>query len=1109
MTITAAFIRNYFVPANQEPDLLVLDAGRIYVPAPGIGDVIGEFTDDGQGGGIAAARAVNGMWGYINTRAEWIVAPTLDNARSFLDNELARFCDAGLWGFVNLAGERVIAAQYAEAQGFSHGLAAVKVSEGHWRYIDCQGRFAFDGVFAHVGKFSACGLAAAAPGEDQPWGYIDRQGQWAIAPQFYRAWAFSAGGTAPAGAIQEKWGLIDTGGHWIMPASRGFIRPFNDDGYAFFSGSGSGEEAQGYLDARGVKVISGQWVSHKMRAGVAKSGDRGFVNADGPMTFPVELRWVRKFDASGYALARTSDFAPGANAQPVAAVWGFAHRDGRFVPAPEDALEPLTLDGFIPDSECGTPLTPFLMRDGRIYLLDSEARTALAWQREDCAGGACAVLSDHAGRVLWRGAPCDALAGYPPFFVLPPESFLVPVDAFEQIPGYAASLLDEVERELHSFVERPGDAHWMAARTRRSCRLVRVYLSEPHNTEYDFLGPVRARASGVAHARIIAALEERFGPGDTDPDLAGAGERTDSIGWPVQLRHALATPHSSTDDANRLWIAIYVDNGSDDADAWFDIWMDCGPSLETLETASAVGIAQQEDTDDDDDDSDHDDDDDDDDNEQEDEVPAGTPYQQWTAAVKRRDYAIEEVPAELMDDILCDTALAHGSGALLYLPARWHTPERLESLIRKDVYTAVRIPPACMTAAGLALARSLYATDTDWQEADAAASKVPEYLNDYSIREVWGCLLDYEQCLRAVREHASLASMPRWLRTPELEAIALDNDIGDIRWLNKSDITPGLVRRALSDPETDAVRYIPAALLTTEMCLLAVRTEARALRSMAPALRTAEICAAALATDPYIVADVPEAVREAAATRLIDEDLGSSSALSEYRNFSKWHKLRAWIKSWQKDYQGAIADATLALQAIPDSADVHYILADAFRQTGEHDAAAREAFLVLSLDNDYSEEFDRNASTYWLRALAKRAVNHLDDATLLAQVAANPGALAGMPRWRVTREMVDLAVGADPATVAFVPKRLMTQPLYALALARKVKQFKQIPAAFKDEAFCLAAVRHSSFGLYYVPEARRTLALCIAAVRDSRTALDYVPAALVDEVARATGVRRS
>ncbi|NHZ62983.1 WG repeat-containing protein [Massilia genomosp. 1] len=873
---------------------------------------------------------------------------------------LARCCEGGLWGFVNLAGERVIAAQYTEAEGFSNGLAAVKVSDDQWRYIDCDGQFAFDGAFSHAGKFSACGLAAAAPGQDQPWGYIDRQGRWAIAPRFYRAWAFTAGGVAPAGASQRKWGLIDNGGHWITPASFEFIYPFNDDAYASFTDSGSDDEPGGYLDPRGVTVIGGKWVSKEMHAGVAVNGDRGFVTADGPLTFPVELRWVREFDDSGYALARTADFAPGPKAIPVATVWGFAQRDGRFVPAPENALEPLTLDGFIPDNESGTPLTPFLMRDGQIALLDSDARTVLHWQREVCAGGECAVLYDHAGTALWRAMPCDSLAVHAPFFVLPPESFLAPVDTFEQIPDFATAMLDDIECRLHELV----DSQAGTPRTTISHRLLRVYISEPHNTEYDFLGRVRSGTRGVARERIIAALEQRFGPSDTDPDLAGAGERADSIAWPVQLRQPLKTMHGAKVDANRLWIAIYCDDGSEDADAWFDIWMDCGPSIETLEMASAGTIAEQEDPDDDDDDDEIED-------TAEDDALAGTPCEQWIAAVKRRDYAIEEVRAELMDDVLCETALAHGSDALLYLSARWQTPERLASLVRKDVYSAIRIPPACMTAAALALARALYGTDPDWQEADAEASTVPPYLNDYSIRKVWGCLLDYEQCLRAVRERASLASIPRWLRTPELEAIALDNDIGDIRWLEKGDITADLVRQALSDPEANAVRYIPAALLSTEMCLLAVRTEATTLRSMAPELRTAEICAAALEKDRYILHDVPEAVREPAVTRLIDKDLRSSTAIREQRTFSKWHKLRAWIKLFQQDYQGAIADATQALRALPESDDAHYIIAYAFRETGQHDAAAREAFLVLSSDSDYREEFNHNASTAWLHPLAR------------------------------------------------------------------------------------------------------------------------------------------
>ncbi|UOD30280.1 WG repeat-containing protein [Massilia violaceinigra] len=1090
-------IRNYFHHAGADAELLLVADGHVIAPATPLLQV-GQFTNDGRGGMIAAAYTLDGQAGYIDAGGAWLAGPGMEHARAFSADGLARFCEGGLWGYVNLAGERVIAAQYEEAEGFSNGLAAVKVTDDEWRYIDQHGQFAFNGSFCGACEFDALGLAAVKQEEDQPWGYIDRQGQWAIEAQFYRAWPFTASGVAPASADEDEWGLIDSSGEWIVPASFNFIYPFNDDGYAYFRDRDSDDEADGYLDRHGIKVITGGFVSEEMHAGVALDGDRNFITADGPLTFPVNLSWVRPFDDSGYALVRSSDFAPGPGAVPAEPVWGFAHRDGRFVPVPPNALEPLTSGGWIPENEAGTPLTPFLMRDGQIHLFDSEARTTFIWRRENCAGGMRAVLHDHAGRPLWHAAPADALAIPAPFFNALPGSFLEGCDAFEQVPDLAISMLEEVEHKLHALAGGEDDVPAAQKQTRISRRVARVYVSEPHNTYYDFLLSYRAGDSSLAHSGIVTALEQRFGTADPDPDMARVDYSGVSLAWPVQLRQPLAAPPGARQDSNRMWIAVYCSEGDDDGDAWFDVWMDCGASIETLEVASAAGIAAQEA-----DPGEEDEDEEEEEEEQEDDeqqAAALSPYDEWMAEVSRSYHRIEDVPAELMDDALCDAALQQNCEALTHLPAHWQTAERLAGVIGNSVDSAMAVPPWCMTAAGLALARSLYSTNAAWQRADAALSTVPDVMNDYTMRKVWGCLLDPAICLRAVKAGVSLAYIPRWLHSPELITLALGKDIGNIRWIEKSGITADMARHAVSRHYASVVSYIPAAVMTAELWQLAVRTDPSTLRIMAPALRTPEVCAIALEQNENYLPDVPTAMREATVTLLIDSDPGSLDTRRDGRTASRWHHLRAWARLWNNDYHGAIADATLAVQAMPESAHPHYILAHALDEIGEHDAAMREAVLVLSLDSQYRMQFNEDGSIGWLRALAKRAVDEADDATLLAQLAANPGGLANIPRWRVTREMVDLAVGANVANVAFVPKRLMTSALYELALTQDIKRFVQVPTAFMTESLCLCAVKSLSFGLFLVPQSLRTLALCIAAVRHRSTALDHVPAALLDEV---------
>lgn len=585
-------IRNPRRAADEPPDLLVLHRGQVRQPVPALLQVLGEFCDDGDGGAIVAAVAVDGRHGYLNASGDWIVEPTLKDARSFGSDGLARFCDQGLWGYRNLKGAVVIAAQYEKAEAFNFGLAAVMIGNRQWRYIDTSGQFAFDGILLHAGPFTAAGLAVAF-GSTYKCGYIDRSGAWAIAPRFEWAAPFSPLGVAPVSENGELYGIINQQGKWVLAPCHSQIDAFNDDGLAYFQ-AGRGHE--GYLDANGVPVIRDMYkLSPTMRSGIAVLNNLRYVTARGPLAFDATLDWFGDFNPHGFALARARDAARGP-------VWGIARADATFAMAPADMLEPLTdKDHNIAGSQAGTPLVAFLARDGSIAMLDRDARVMFRLRARTGPNGSYAALYDDADRLLWQGPPCAALQLPQPYFCASAEALLVEVCSIDGLVPYAESMAAATHAKLHNIgallqavengeeetedayayttgyddVFNQDDAPDAGARLERSLRtrrrIFRSYLGEGENMSFEFLNDERHDMMMAMYARCVACLAAHFGPPSPDPDFAGAAPAPATQAWRI----------------GQLWLGIWADSEYGDGDSWQHIWLVCAPSKTTFDAAIA------------------------------------------------------------------------------------------------------------------------------------------------------------------------------------------------------------------------------------------------------------------------------------------------------------------------------------------------------------------------------------------------------------------------------------------------------------------------------------------------------------------------------------------
>lgn len=1101
--------------------VIVHGPGRASSPPEGL-QMVFRFSADGQGGWIAAAMADDGRWGYIDGEARWRTPPTLDSARSHSDDGMARFLQDGCWGFVNLAGEVVIPPQFEDTRPFHDGLCAVKVGPNAWRIIDREGRFACEDSFHDLSVFGADGLARAVVWKkdknQRRQGFVDRHGQWVIEPRFKAVEPFGEVPVTPASLDAETWGLIDTRGQWVLEPRYPRIDAFNSEELAFFDEPDAWDNGHGYLDTKGRVVVKGErHLSRYMACGLAASTYNGtdFLRADGTTLPTPPLAFGSHFRTEGhFAVARTA--ARRGDTSPT--TWGLLHTDGQLTPVGDPLLEPLTnSEGWLVDEQPDTPLVPFLTRDGQVAWIDRDG--AVVWRAT--YDGQHATLQDADGTLLWRSSAGDNCQPPRPFFEPPVTEHLEGIATLDGIAPLAQSMLAEAEARLHRLAagetlepenasdedddddddEEEDEDTVQAHRAVVVRRVMRTYISEEHNGPYEFLCGQLSDTVERARTAMVRALTEPYGTPDPDPEHAAPTQYSTShtLAWAVPLAQALPGDGGVLRETREQWLSLYKHADSGDGDAWWELWLMAAPSLDALETAQRArrqAIAQHSDAAGTDDDA----------TEGEESAPpqAERPLPQtreeWLQAVAQHSSTIADVPAPWCDDAMVDAALASDVEALAWVPATHQTPERLSAQIRRGAEIAANIPPQCMTAEGLALARELYAGQHEWDWRDERNSQLPTEWDRNSLYDLWGCLLTPELALRAVRAGAPLRALARWLRTDAVEQAALQADIYNISYIDKNRITPELAALAVRHDYGCLIEEIPPALITPALCLASARTNGLSLAKIPAPLRSVEVCVAALQDRSDVFPHVPEALRLEVTTRLIEDDLAQARKEGDAREGSHWHGTRAWVKLWAEDYEGALADAQRGRPEMRYEQHAHYVMASAHRAQGNQPAAALEASTVLSLDSTYRAQWDEAEDTRWLQVLAQGQTAAADDATLVAQLHTHPRTLADIPRERITHAMVDVALAADEDTVRFVPRRLMTPARYATALRQGVKAFAQIPPAMLSEEACIEHVRSGGWRLESVPQAQRTLTVCAWAVRSNDSAIEHVPDALRSQV---------
>lgn len=584
-------------PGYQEQALLIVHPDRAVAPAEGLSEVLG-FEADGRGGWIAAARTAHGWWGYIDGEGRWCKAATLQKACSFYGEDLAAFSEGGRWGFVDLSGEVAMAPVFQHAHPFRDGACTVQVDRRAWRIVDRHGLPLCDAFFGELGPLGAHGLARAAPSVapdgHRAFGFVDRQGQWVIEPRFRQVRSFGEADTAAASLDGVHYGLIDTAGRWVLPPRYACIDDFNADGLAFFAEAGAWDHGYGYLDTQGRVVIEGgRHLSRHMACAVAAHSDHGarfLTRGNQPLPGP-DWSYGTDFSADrGFAVVRTatpqdSGPAPGTPAA-APAVWGLLHPDGRFVPAPAHLLEPLTDgEGGLVAAQPGTPLVPFITRDGQMAFIDGEG--AEVW-RAHYDGQQVALLNAQGG-LLWRSGVRDLCWPPRPFFQAPFTDHLEGLQTLEGIVPLAQRLLARAQAPQTPPPDPLGEGPTDRSTEGSRCRVLHAYLSASHSGPYPFLAAQLRDATGHAFAALAQHLSARFGAPVRHPLNANAMAHPDGVGAALAWAVPQAQPHAAESTAAGTpagqWLTLCSQAQTCDGDAWWELWLEAVPRREAPPSA--------------------------------------------------------------------------------------------------------------------------------------------------------------------------------------------------------------------------------------------------------------------------------------------------------------------------------------------------------------------------------------------------------------------------------------------------------------------------------------------------------------------------------------------
>jgi hypothetical protein len=320
----------------------------------------------------------------------------------------------------------------------------------------------------------------------------------------------------------------------------------------------------------------------------------------------------------------------------------------------------------------------------------------------------------------------------------------------------------------------------------------------------------------------------------------------------------------------------------------------------------------------------------------------------------------------------------------------------------------------------------LWVAEGSVQFMDAADNRVSEVLTtDYWPR--------FEPIISfALRQNGqALRYVPKALRTEELCRIAVAQDGWALAHIPKTLWTEDLCRIAVAQ-NGKALMYVPKTLWTEDLCRIAVAQNGEALYYVSQKLRTEDLCKVAVAQYGRVLRYVPEALRTEELCRI------------------------------------SVAQDGRALEFVPQTLRTDEVYSLAVAQNGKA--------LYYLPQKLRTEEMCRIAVTQ------------------------NGGALECVPEDLRTEAMCRIAVGEEGWALRYVPENLRTDEMCRIAVTQNGRILSILPGDLRTEDICRIAVAQNGEALDYVPQKLRTKEMCRIAVKQDGRALECVPEAMRDRI---------
>ena len=236
-----------------------------------------------------ALANIDGKFGYINKKGEWVIQPKFKVAKSF-SGDLAIAVEGKKWGFIDRKGNWVIEPQFDKAKNFSSGIAVV-LKNKRWYYINNTGQEVLQNVTTDKIYDFKNGVAFIK--QDDKVGFIDVNGKTIVTPKFTKIKKFRNG---YAKVLEnDKWGLVDAKGNY-------FVKPVYTALGNVYKGIVVARkgEVNGIIVNGVFKAITGAqkiWdFSKEGKITYAKKDDKiGFINAQGKWVIAPKYDKVRAF----------------------------------------------------------------------------------------------------------------------------------------------------------------------------------------------------------------------------------------------------------------------------------------------------------------------------------------------------------------------------------------------------------------------------------------------------------------------------------------------------------------------------------------------------------------------------------------------------------------------------------------------------------------------------------------------------------------------------------------------------------------------------------------------------------------------------------------------